>query len=101
MNVTLRPWTLKDVDFSLKVRNHPDCMKWFRQNEAITRTSQELFIELDMKYYHYNGNVILVDGVAAGLCGVKETREFTIAILPEWQGKNVATQVMQQTYFKE
>lgn len=96
MNVKLRPWTLADVEFSLHVRNHPECMKYFRQNSFLTKEGQVEFIKADIgDYGTYNGQVIEADGVPAGLCGIKTTGEFTIALLPEFQHKGVATRTMQ------
>ena len=102
MKVNIRPWTLADVSFSLHVRNHPECMRYFRQNSYLTKEGQLEFIKADIGDYGiYNGNIIEADGAPAGLCGVKTTGEFTIAILPEFQHKGVATQAMQQLIKRE
>ena len=97
MNVVLRSWTLKDVEFSLKVRNDPKLYKWFRQDEPITIEEQTKFIENDTDVFgEYNGEIVEVDGEPVGLCGIKNTGEFTIAILPEYQHKGISIQVMNQ-----
>lgn len=95
--VSLRHWTEKDVMFSLSVRNHPLLMKWFRQDAPITVEEQTKFIKQDISAYgQYNGMIIEADGEPAGLCGVKNTGEFTIAILPEHQRRGISTWVMHQ-----
>ena len=95
MKVTLRPWTLQDIDFTLRVRNNPDLMKWFRQNKPITYKEQKKFIEQDLSNWGaYNGEIIEADEVPVGMCGVKDTGEFTLAVLPEHQHKGIATQAM-------
>lgn len=93
--VSIRPWSIADVDFSLQVRNHKELMKWFRQSSFLTKDNQVEFIKTDLgDYGTYNGNVIEVDGLSAGLCGVKTTGEFTIAVLPEYQHKGIAIEAM-------
>lgn len=94
--LSLRPWTLDDVEFSLKVRNHPELMRWFRQDSLITVAEQRRFIEIDVITGHYNGMVIEADGEKAGLCGVKHTGEFTIGVLPEYQRKGISSWAMKQ-----
>ncbi len=96
MKVTLRPWTVQDVDFSLSVRNDKECMRWFRQSSFLTKDGQVEFIKEDLgDYGTYNGHIIEADGEPVGLCGVKTTGEFTIALPPEHQGKDIATKAMQ------
>lgn len=93
----LRPWEAEDAPFTIVVRNHPDLMKWFRQDENLILEDQIDFIKRDRgPWGHYNGNIIEADGEPVGLCGVKATREFTIAILPEHQGRGIAAWVMHQ-----
>lgn len=95
MEIKLRPWTLGDVEFSLSVRNHPDLMKYFRQDEPISIEDQKAFIREDLSPYgYYNGLIIEADGVPVGLCGVKNTNEFTLGLLPEYQHKGIATRAM-------
>ena len=99
--IILRPWTLEDIDFSLSVRNHPDLMKWFRQNNKITYDQQKEFIKRDLGLCGtYNGMIIEVGKYRVGICGVKDTREFSIGILPEYQHKGIASEVMNQLYMK-
>lgn len=96
--VFIRPWTTRsdDIHFTLRVRNHPDLMKWFRQDKALTGSEQVNFMCRDIEENSgYNGRIIEVDGVPVGMCGVKDTGEFTIAILPEYQKKGISTKVMQ------
>ncbi len=70
-------------------------MKWFRQSALITRDNQIEFIKNDTSNQGvYNGNIVEVDGTPVGLCGVKNTGEFTLGILPEHQHKGVATEAM-------
>lgn len=98
----LRPWTLNDVEFSLKVRNHPDLMTYFRQDEPIDIDDQREFIKQDISAYgSYNGMVVEADGEPVGLAGVKSTGEFTIGILPEHQGRGIAKWVMAQLINRE
>ena len=94
MKVELRLWTPKDIKFACTVRNSPELMRWFRQSEFISYKQQEAFILTDIKWRHYNGFVILANGKPAGLCGVKNTLEFTIGVLPEYQKKGIATKAM-------
>lgn len=95
--LTLRPWTLDDTLFSLRVRNCPQLMKYFRQDEPISLAVQQDFIRKDRSFSgEYNGMVIEADGEMVGLCGVKSTGEFTLGILPEHQHKGIATWAMQQ-----
>jgi RimJ/RimL family protein N-acetyltransferase len=93
-SLSVRPWTLDDVRFSLKVRNNPELMKWFRQDSPISPLEQLEFIRKDLQNREYGGHVVEADGVPAGLCGVKYTGEFTIGILPEYQHKGVASFAM-------
>jgi RimJ/RimL family protein N-acetyltransferase len=95
MRVSIRPWTIKDAAFCCYVRNHPDLMRWFRQNKKIELEEQKDFITKDLANREYNGNVILANNKPVGLCGVKTSQEFTIAVLPEWQKKGIATKAMQ------
>lgn len=90
--LVLRKWTLKDVPFSLRVRNNPEIMKYFRQDDYISVQDQEDFIMNDK---HYNGHVIEFNDVPVGLCGVKTSGEFTLGVLPEYQHKGISTAVMQ------
>lgn len=102
MKVTLRPWTTHDLEVSLKVRNHKECMRWFRQSSYLTAEGQLEFIKADIgDYGTYNGHIIEADGVPAGLCGVKTTGEFTLAVLPEFQHQGVATKAMKQLIARE
>jgi RimJ/RimL family protein N-acetyltransferase len=98
----IRPWTLEDVTFSLKVRNHPKLKRWFRQEEDLTLEDQTEFIKHDISAYGtYNGLVIEADGEKVGLCGVKADGEFTIGILPEHQNRGISTWVMKQLVERE
>lgn len=92
--ILVRPWIAdkNDLLFTLKVRNHPKLMRWFRQDRALVAFEQRAFIENDNGY---NGRIIEVNGVPVGMCGVKDTGEFTIALLPEYQKKGISTKVMQ------
>lgn len=93
--LSLRPWTLEDVAFSLKVRNCPELMKYFRQDKPLTLLEQAEFIEKDLSTAGtYNGMVVEADGVPVGLCGIKDSGEFTIGILPEYQHQGIASWVM-------
>lgn len=95
--LSLRPWTLEDVMFSLRVRNDPRLMKYFRQDDPISLEDQKEFIKKDISPYgQYNGMVIEADGEPVGLCGVKATGEFTIGLMPEYQGQGISTWAMQQ-----
>lgn len=88
--------------FSLKVRNHPLLMKWFRQDEPISVEEQTDFIKQDVSAYGaYNGMVIEADGEPVGLCGVKNTGEFTIGVLPEHQHRGISSWVMAQLVNRE
>ena len=69
-------------------------MKHFRQDEKIDLEHQKKFIEHDINAQFYRGHVIEYQGKPVGLCGVKDTQEFTIAVLPEYQHKGIATQAM-------
>lgn len=102
LSVKLRPWSLDDLMFTLRVRNHPLLMKFFRQDEPIGLEEQKAFIEKDLgPYGSYNGQVIEVDGEPVGLCGVKSTGEFTLGLLPEHQHKGIATEAMKTLLQKE
>jgi RimJ/RimL family protein N-acetyltransferase len=71
-------------------------MVYFRQDEPLTLKEQLKFIEEDTQPGgEYNGQIIEYHGKPVGLCGVKNTCEFTIGLLPEYQGKGVATKAMQ------
>ena len=96
--VSLRPWTLEDIEFTLRVRNHPDLMKCFRQDKPLNYQQQYDFIKLDTGKFKsgYNGRVIQYQGQPVGLCGIKDTGEFTLGLLPEYQGKGIATEAMLQ-----
>lgn len=94
--VTLRPWTTDDTRFACKVRNHPDIMCWFRQDEPLTEDAQWYFIENDVyKNSGYKGRIIEYKGKPVGLCGIKTSREFTIGLLPEYQGQGIAKKAME------
>jgi RimJ/RimL family protein N-acetyltransferase len=76
-------------------------MKYFRQDSPITFEEQQKFIRRDMGAYgDYNGRVIEFHGKPVGLCGVKNTGEFTLGLLPEYQGKGIATAAMRQLITK-
>lgn len=95
--VTLRDWTLDDVEFSLRVRNHPELMKYFRQNKPLTLDEQSQFIRQDTGYHGtYNGKIVECDGQKVGLCSIKSTGEFTIALLPQYQKQGIAKETMRQ-----
>lgn len=88
--------------FSLRVRNHPKLMRWFRQDEPISMEDQREFICQDISAYgSYNCEVVEADGEPVGLCNVKSTGEFGIAILPEHQGRGIAAWVMEQLKEKD
>lgn len=91
MNVSIRPWQVSDAPFVLSVRNHPDLMRWFRQDEPITLDNQIKFIENDLTY---NGQIIEADGIPVGVCNVKTSKEFGIAVLPQFQGLGYAKAAM-------
>jgi RimJ/RimL family protein N-acetyltransferase len=94
-NVIIRPWTIRDVDFSLTVRNNPELMKWFRQSKPIHYEDQTRFIAYDISDNgDYNGRIIESDGIPVGMCGVKDSGEFTIAVLPEFHHKGIARAAM-------
>jgi RimJ/RimL family protein N-acetyltransferase len=97
MDVTLRPWSEVDVDFTLTVRNHPALMEWFRQSKPIQFEDQQRFIAYDVgDDGNYNGRIIESDGIPVGMCSVKDSGEFTIAVLPEFQHKGIARAAMQR-----
>ena len=91
--VYLRPWEVGDTSFSLKVRNHPELMKWFRQDAPIKTAAQRAFIKQSKPDYY--GYVIEADKQPVGLCAVTTSGEFSIAILPLWQRKGIAYKAMQ------
>lgn len=93
--VTLRPWKVDDAEFSLTVRNHPDLMKWFRQDEPLTLIEQKIFIFSDLENGDYNGHIIMADKKPVGLCALKKDMEFCIGVLPEYQQQGIATQAME------
>lgn len=90
-SLELRSWTVDDAEFCLTVRNHPELMRWFRQDEPLQLEQQKEFILNDKDY---NGLVIIGDGERLGLCGVKNSGEFTIGLLPEYQHRGIAKWVM-------
>jgi ribosomal protein S18 acetylase RimI-like enzyme len=94
VKISLRPWQVADAMFCCYVRNDPKLMKVFRQDEPITLEEQRTFILMDIINRDYNGQIVMVNGKPAGLCGVKATQEFTIAVLPEYQKKGISTKVM-------
>lgn len=95
--VHLRPWTLEDAEFCLQVRNHPNLMQYFRQDKPLTLQEQLTFISFDTAPQgSYNGRIIEYYGKPVGLCGIKNTSEFTLGILPEYQHKGIATKAMQE-----
>lgn len=97
MENSLRPWKTSDVEFCLKVRNDPRLYRWFRQDAPISEDEQFNFIHRDITgQTGYNGLVIISDNQPIGLCSVRTTGEFSIAILPEFQGKGIAKWVMSQ-----
>lgn len=100
-DIVLRPWTLEDVMFSLRVRNHPLLMKYFRQDDPISVEEQKKFISEDLFKHHYNGLIIEVKRQPVGLCSVKDTGEFTLGLLPEYQHKGIATEVMKMLIARE
>jgi GNAT superfamily N-acetyltransferase len=71
-------------------------MRWFRQDDPLTLSEQKIFIFSDIENKDYNGQIILSDKVPVGLCAVKSTKEFSIAVLPEFQNQGIATKAMQQ-----
>lgn len=94
MNVTLRPWTQADAEFVVKVRNIPELMRWFRQDEPLTVEGQRAFMN-SFNGQIYNGQIIEADGQPVGICSINiASREFGIAVLPEWQKKGIATEAM-------
>jgi RimJ/RimL family protein N-acetyltransferase len=95
--VRLRPWTLEDAEFCIYVRNKPELMRYFRQDKPLYIEDQLEFIKEDTgPYGTYNGRIVEYRGKPVGLCGVKDTGEFTLGILPQYQHKGIATKVMQQ-----
>lgn len=96
MKIHLRHWTLDDVQFSLRIRNDPSVMENFRQDKPLTKENQYNFIKKDLEDNSYNGYVIEANKKLIGLCGIKDSNEFTIALLPEYRGKGYAMQVMKE-----
>ena len=82
--------------FTLRVRNHPHLMQYFRQDDPISIEAQRQFIQKDVEHGGYNGRVICIDNEPVGLCGVKSTGEFTIGVLPEYQKQGISTWVMKE-----
>lgn len=63
----------------------------------LTLQQQEDFIREDHSPYgEYNGLVIEYKGEPVGLCGVKDSGEFTLGLLPYFQHKGIATKAMRQ-----
>jgi len=93
--VTLRPWEVTDAAFCCYTRNDPRLYRWFRQDEPIKLKDQKKFIAEDKLYDNYGGMVIEVNNKPVGLCAVKMDSEFSIAVLPEHQGKGIAKRAMQ------
>lgn len=96
LETSIRPWTLSDIEFICRVRNTPELMRWFRQDMPITYKQQMHFME---RRIDYNGNIVMYGDEQVGLCSVNlKTQEFSIAILPEYQKKGIASKVMELMY---
>lgn len=102
--VNIRPWRTGDAEFVISVRNHPDLMKWFKQDEPLTLMQQEHFMRGVAPEKNYLGYIIeLSNCIPIGVCSlvldvnknyVAEAAEFGIALLPEYQGHGYAKEAM-------
>lgn len=92
--LNIRKWTLKDAPFTLKVRNHPKLMKWFRQDKPLTLEQQYIFIKNDLLYNKYFGCIIELWNKPIGVTNLKQTMEFGLALLPEYQNKGLEEDIL-------
>ncbi len=97
MRLRIRPWELKDAAQLVYIRNHPDLMKWFRQDRDLTLSEQIEFMQWDMNYHGYvleYGKKLI--GFVAYVTKHKnqDDVEFSIGVLPEYQGKGFARTAM-------
>lgn len=94
--VTIRPWTLEDAEFLVKVRNTQDIQRWFRQDRDLTVDEQRQFMKTT-KTYH--GFIVEAAGKPVGFTALVEHSnglEFSIGILPEHQKQGIASVAMTQ-----
>lgn len=94
VNVTLRPWKIEDAEFICSIRNNKELRKWFKQELDISIRQQTDFM-LSKEGKEYGGLIIEADKQPVGVCNVKVSKEFGIALLPEFQGKGIAVKAME------
>lgn len=94
----LRPLLFSDLGWVMEQRNHPECMKWFRQPLPLTEKEQEKwFNTTDMKSY------IVLDieqklGVVSlsHIDNIARKCEFSIMIIPEMRNKGLSHMALWQ-----
>lgn len=92
-NISIKHWKLTDAEFISKVRNIPELMKWFKQDQPVSLEQQKDFM-LSPEGTKYGGMVIRYKRKPVGVCNIKKSSEFGIALLPEYQGKGIGTFVV-------
>lgn len=97
-NITLRSWQISDAEFVCQCRNNPNLQRWFRQDKDLTLDEQINFMEDKAPYLSYYGFIIEAFKNPVGFCALRldgnGEAEFSIGILPKFQGKGYAKQAM-------
>lgn len=79
-SLRLRPWTQGDAEFVCYIRNQPELMRWFRQNEPITYAYQYDFITRDIVEQFYQGQIVFSEDYRnLGVAAIRPTGEMCIA----------------------
>ena len=78
--ITMRPWTIEDAWFVVKLRNNPELKQWFRQERDITLDEQILFMTHSP---NYRGYMLIEDNKAVGVFALNGGRAhpFPVYIL--------------------
>lgn len=63
-SVSLRPWSIKDAEFVVQLRNKPELMRWFRQDRALTVAEQIHFMKTRP---HYEAYIVEYEGKPIGV----------------------------------
>lgn len=104
MIVELQRFREEDAEFLVYLRNLPEMKRWFRQNHDLSIQEQHNF-QSHISRESYLGFVIWAGkepqvAEPVGLCALSKidqmsgTAEFGIAVLPEFQGKGIATEAL-------
>lgn len=98
--ITIRPWNILDAEFMLKCRNNKALMRWYRQDKKLTLKWQREFIKTGSILHQYNCYIVEYGiGKPVGFVAyshiLNDTAEFSIGILPKYQGKGYAKAAME------